>query len=305
MFKFEREQKIFEIDGVRIGGQLGQLPTVMMGSIFYHKHKIVKDEKKGVFDKDKAEELLKKEEELSIETGNPRIVDVCCSWPQAFEKFIDFIADIIDGPFAIDGPTAEVRIAGVKYVSETGLSKRVVYNSITPYTKEEEIQAIRDAGIKSAIFLAYNTRKPTIEGRLEVIDKLLEIAEKAGIENILIDAMILDIPDPGPVSKAIYLVKREYGYPVGAGLHNAIDRWRERRRLTREEYDMASAIANAFAIFAGADFVLYGPIENARTAYFACSLADAYVAYSMRQEYRIRPLVKDHPLLKIFTRSKV
>ena len=41
MFTFENEQKVFEIAGVKIGGQPGAFPTVLIGSIFYDKHKIV------------------------------------------------------------------------------------------------------------------------------------------------------------------------------------------------------------------------------------------------------------------------
>ncbi|MGQ9690802.1 MAG: tetrahydromethanopterin S-methyltransferase subunit H, partial [Thermoproteota archaeon] len=70
MFRFEKEQKIFDIANVKVGGQPGQLPIVLIGSIFYHKHKIVRDERKGEFDKEKAEELLKKEEEVSDKSGN-------------------------------------------------------------------------------------------------------------------------------------------------------------------------------------------------------------------------------------------
>jgi len=300
MFKFEREQEVFDIAGVKVGGQPGQLPTVMIGSIFYHKHKVVEDERKGEFNREKAEELLRMEGEISDKTGNPRIVDVCCSWPQAFEKFIDFVADTIDGPFTLDGTTAEARIAGAKYVGEVGLSERAVYNSITPHIKEEEISAIKEAGIKSAILLTLNSRNPTISGRLEVLDELLATAQKAGIENILVDTTVLDIPDPGQVSKAVYLVKEKYGLPAGAGTHNAVDRWRERRKLDPTQYLLASSVANIFPIALGADFTLYGPIENASNAYFYCSLADAYIAYSMRTEHRIRPLTREHPLFKIF-----
>lgn len=39
-------------------------------NIFYHKHKILRDEKTGDFDRDKAEELLVKEAEISEKTGN-------------------------------------------------------------------------------------------------------------------------------------------------------------------------------------------------------------------------------------------
>jgi len=51
MFKFEREQKVFQIGNVTVGGQPGEYPTVMMGSIFYSKDKLVKDPVKGEFDR--------------------------------------------------------------------------------------------------------------------------------------------------------------------------------------------------------------------------------------------------------------
>lgn len=300
MFKFSTPQKIFDIAGVKVGGQPGELPTVMIGSIFYHKHKIVLNEKTGEFDKQKAEELLMKEKEISDRTGNPRIVDVCCGWPQAFEKFIDFAANVIDGPFSIDGSTAEVRIAGLKYVKEVGLSNRVLYNSITPEIKEDEIAAIKEAGVKSAILLTLNTRNPTLSGRLQVLEELLNIAKRAGIENTLVDTCVLDIPDPGPVSKAIYYVKEKYGLPAGAGIHNAVDMWKKRRKIDPMQYTLASTVANVTSIIMGANFLLYGPVDHAETAYFICALADAYVAYAARQEYGTRALTAAHPLLRIF-----
>ncbi|HGE72997.1 TPA: tetrahydromethanopterin S-methyltransferase subunit H [Candidatus Poribacteria bacterium] len=300
MFQFGKEQKIFDIASVKVGGQPGQLPTVMMGSIFYYKHNIVTNEKTGEFDRKKAEELLQKEGEISNYTGKPRIVDVCCSWPAAFEKFIEFVANKTNCPISIDGTTAEVRIAGAKYVGEVGLSDRVIYNSITPHTKEEELSAIKEAKIKSAILLTLNTKNPTINGRLEVIDDLLNIAQKAGIEKFLIDATVMDIPDPGLVSKVIYFIKEKYGLPAGAGAHNAVDRLRGRRKLNYIEQLIASNTANILPIVMGANFVLYGPIENHEWVYFGCALADAWVSYSIMQEYKMRPSTKDHPLFKIF-----
>ena len=38
MFKFQKEQEIVNIAGVKIGGQPGELPTVLAGTIFYDKH---------------------------------------------------------------------------------------------------------------------------------------------------------------------------------------------------------------------------------------------------------------------------
>jgi tetrahydromethanopterin S-methyltransferase subunit H len=302
VFKFDKEQKIFEISTVKIGGQPGQLPTVMIGSIFYHKQKILWDEKAGKFDEETARKFLEKEERMAAKTGNPRIVDVCASYPQAFERLIDFVADAIDGPFTLDGATTDVRIAGARHVGEVGLSERVVYNSITPDAKSEEISAIKEAKIRSAILLTINTKMPTILGRIQVMNRLLSKAKEAGIENILVDTTTLDMPDPGPVSKAVHLVKKKYGFPAGAGTHNAVSIWNKRSKLEKSRHMLACSVANTLPIIMGADFTLYGPIENASDAYFYCSLADAYVAYSMRQEFGIKPLTREHPLYKIFTR---
>ena len=195
MFRFSREQRVYDIAGVKVGGQPGQLPTVMIGSIFYHRHRVLLDEKTGEFDRAEAERLLKAEEELSDRTGNPRIVDVCCSWPEAFEKLIDFVADTVEGSFAIDGTTEEVRVAGARYVGEAGLSSRVLYNSITPHTKKAELEAVREAGIEAAILLTLNTRNPTLQGRLQALDRLLDLAPEAGVEKTLVDTTVRH---PGP-----------------------------------------------------------------------------------------------------------
>lgn len=300
MFIFKRQQKIFDIAGLKIGGQPGQLATVMVGSIFYHKDKLVTDPKTGTFDKDKADEILKVEEEVSTRTGNPRVVDVCASWPEAFPTQIEFVANTIKGPFTIDGTTAQVRMAGAKYVHESGLSNRVVYNSINPDIREDEITAIKEAKIKSALLLALNTTNPTIKGRLSVIDKLLEKATTAGVENMLIDTTVLDLPDPGPAAKTAYLVKEKYGLPCGCGAHNAIDMWHKRKKLDSDAHLTSSVVANVLPIIMGASFMLYGPIGSAPKMYVPVAVADAYVAYTMMQEYNSRPLTNTHPIFKIF-----
>jgi tetrahydromethanopterin S-methyltransferase subunit H len=300
MFKFQKEQEIYDIAGVKIGGQPGQLPTVLFGSIFYDGHDILLDAQKGEFDKGKAQELIKIEEELSDQTGNPMILDVCCAWSSAFEKLIDFVASNTDNPFAIDGTTAEVRMAGAKYVRDSGLSQRVVYNSIMPHVKEDELAAIKDSGIEAAILLTLNTKIPTLAGRLEVMDDLLSLAQQAGISKPIVDTTVIDRPDVGPISKAIYMVKDKYGIPAGAGAHNAVARWDEMSGLSPKKQLLASVVVSSFPIALGADFLLYGPIDHSKEVYFACSLADSYVAYNARQEYNIRPMTNNHPLLRIF-----
>jgi len=306
MFRFEKEQQIFEVGGVRLGGQPGQLPTVMIGSIFYHGDKTVTDPVKGEFDKERALKLLRDGEEQSLKTGNPGMLDVNGINGQALVKFIDFIADNTSFPILIGGATVESRVTAAKHVAEVGLVDRCAYNSIGGDTTEEELAAIKEAGIKSAILLLFNKRWPTIEGRVELLRGkapqrgLLEIAEEAGVRNFLVDVSVVDMPDPGPASKAVYYVKERYGLPSGCGPHNAVQMWRRGGRLDAAQVVSANAVAHVSPILMGANFILYGPVSHAERIYLPCALADAYVAYAMRQQYRIAPLTKEHPLFKIF-----
>lgn len=300
MFKFSKEQKTWNLYGVEIGGQPGERPTVMIGSIFYEGCPLVVDERKGKFDKEKARELLEKEARISQSTGNPRITDIVGSTSEALIRYIDFVAKETNSPFSIDGATADARIPAAMHVGEVGLADRAIYNSISVECKEEEIEAIKEAGVEAAILLCYNSRKPTIEGRLESLRKVLELAEKAGVEKPLVDPCILDLPDPGPVSKAVYRVKEGYGLPTGCGAHNAVDQWSKRKPMNSKTYALRAAVANVFPILMGADFALYGPIEKAEDVYTACSAADAYVAYAMKADEGIHPVSMDHPLYKIF-----
>ena len=52
MFKFDKEQTVFDFGGVKMGGQPGEYPTVLCGTIFYGGHNIVNDELTGDFDKE-------------------------------------------------------------------------------------------------------------------------------------------------------------------------------------------------------------------------------------------------------------
>ena len=78
MFRFKSEQSVVNVAGVKFGGQPGEHATVLCGTIFYHGHRIVKDEERGVFDRAAAEKLIFRQMELSEETGCPA---VCISLP--------------------------------------------------------------------------------------------------------------------------------------------------------------------------------------------------------------------------------
>lgn len=305
MWRFETSQKIFEIGKVRLGGQPGELPTVLIGSIFYEGHKIVENPIIGIFNKDAAERLLNKQEEMSERAGNPCMVDVVAMTQQAIEKYIDFVAEMTDVPMLIDSSSADVKISGVKYCKEIGLTERVVYNSINYHTNDAEAKNLKDSNVKAAVILAYNPQNVWPIGRVEILKGnssqkgLMKIAEEANIEKPLIDTAVLDVPSMGLAAEAAVLVKREFGLPCGAGPVNAVSEWKKVKELG--DYAKNVCIANAVTTmqYAGASFILYGPIEKSEVVFPAAAMTDAIIAYNARI-HGVKIKIKDHPLFKIF-----
>ncbi len=305
MLKFEREQKILEIGGVHVGGQPGEFATVLIGTIFYEGHKIVDDAERGLFDRGKAEDLIKRQEELSEKTGNPHMVDVVGSTSSAIQTYIDFVSNVTDAPIFVDSTYTDVKIAGIRYAAETGLLDRTVYNSITYHVNPAEIEALKGLDVRSAVILAYNPKNVRPMGRVELLqgspskEGLLKIADAAGIKNILVDTAVLDVPSIGWAAEAAYLVKKHFGLPSGGGPSNAVLEWKRISELGKYAKNICMANAAVAMQQAGANFILYGPIGKADSIFPAVSMIDAITAYTARLD-GTKPKMKEHPLFKIF-----
>ncbi len=304
MFQFETEQKVFDVGGVTIGGQPGKHPTALIGSIFYDKHKIVRDPRKGQFDEVEAEALINKQAEMSDKTGNPHIIDIVGSTSEAFTQYIAFVSKVTTSPFLVDSPHADVRLQAMRYCVEVGLQDRAIYNSIDENIKPKEVEAIKDIGVKAAIILAFNAKDPRVQGRIQILTRrgertgLVDVAEAAGVEKMLVDTAVLDAPSIGTSARTIYMVKRELGLPSGCAPSNAIYAWKTLKKLGPHARSTCIAAAHAFLPVVGADFLLYGPIRYAEMVFPACAMMDAFIGYDARWR-GIRPEA-NHPLYKIF-----
>jgi tetrahydromethanopterin S-methyltransferase subunit H len=291
-------QQQYEIGSIRLGGMPGTRATVLIGSIFYHGHKIILDEDRGEFDREGAERLIRLQEDYSRRTGNPSMLDVVGATPQAIERHLEFAGRTTDMPLLIDGTTEDVRRAGLEYVAAAGWAHRAVYNTIQPETSDEELAAVSRAGVQSAVFLTYYMRDFTAQGRLQAVREMLPRAQQAGIRQVLIDTCVLDLATLGQACSAIFDVKQQFGVPAGAGVHNAVAMW---RGLEAKMGDQAAkpciAAAAAAAVAVGADFVLYGPIEDAPYVFPAVALVDTALS-QVAIERGTRP-GKDHPRFRI------
>lgn len=265
MFRFKSIQKVYEIGGVKIGGAPWENPPVLVGSIFYHRHKVVKDEKNGEFDKTATEELIKTVEELSNKTRIPAMLDVVSSSPNAIVKYIDFVSSITKMPLMLDALSIETMRAAFQFVKDVGLNDRVVFNSLNAKSKDEEFSLLQEFNIKSSVLLLYTERVVDIDVRLKNLELLLDKSKKHGIEKVLIDTFVIDVPSLSAAIRTLIEIKSKYGLPCGAGAHNAISSQRKsfKERFGIDGTKACELASNLTTIVLGADFLLYGPIESA------------------------------------------
>ena len=292
------KQKTYEISGVKIGGDPGLAPTVMVGSMFYNGHTVVENPAEGVFDRVQAESQLRKAEEMSDLTGLPTIVDLVAENAVAAGNYLDFMADASEMPIFLDVVSEEEMATSIQYAHDQGMLDRIIVNSLNPHTGDEVYQKIKEVGCKSAVLLLHSTKYMLSSNKDDLLNELIPKASEAGIENILVDTVVLDIPTLGLAVKAIHHIKDVYGYPCGCGAHNAIASWKRlREKYSNNAVTTVIGVTNALPVAVGADFVFYGPIKNADAVYPSVAMIDA--AYSqLVMEKRIR-IERDHPRYKI------
>jgi len=302
MFRFKKEQKIVEAGGIKLGGQPGELPTVLTGSIFYSGHKIVEDKKLGIFNKAKAEALINRMDELSDMTTNPFILDVVANTSVAYEKYLDFISKVTDAPMQIDAISPKVRMETIKWAYEAGLSDRIINNSIYRHVKEKELQNLKDCNIKASIVLCDTPEDESTNARLNILPTILDMADSAGIEGSLIDtSMPAWGVGVGAGVKSIYLVKEQFGDrgAVGTGIGNVTDTlgW-IKGNFGKEIRKPTAAAQNAILPIVGADWIMFGPIEFAEFLFPVIAVIDTYVL-TATAELGTKPAIEGmHPLFK-------
>ncbi|MEM3974421.1 MAG: tetrahydromethanopterin S-methyltransferase subunit H [Ignisphaera sp.] len=291
MFHYRTQQKVFEIGGIKVGGTAFENPPVLIGTIFYHGHKIVADAVQGVFDKSKAEELIKTVEELSSKTRIPAMIDIVADYPNAVVKYLEFVSNTTRMPISIDSPDINVMKAGFQYAKEAGFLERVVYNSLTAKSKDDEYRLLQEYGVKAAIALLYTDKIMDVEARIKNLEAILAKTSSYGIEKILVDTFVIDVPSLSAAMRTMIEVKSRYGLPVGSGAHNAVSTQRKafKERFGAEGYKACEIASNIATLVIGADFLLYGPIESAKDVFPATyTIYNSYKYLARRKESLIQ-----------------
>jgi len=289
-----------------MGGQLGERPTVLVGSLFYKGHKAVTDPKTGQFDRQIVEGDIQLMLEWSDKTGLPVIFDLVGSYAPALERYIEFVANCTKVPFLVDGTGDESRIPAMRRVKEWGLLDRAILNSIDFSTSDATLAEIKTIGVKHSVLLAFESRHLLPEKKVELLagepgkyKGLLQKAKEAGVSSYIVDVAVLDVPSIGFCARTQELVKEQHGLPVGCAPPNAIFEWEKALTVMgREGRVITDAAACVFLRNHGADFILFGPCNKAAQVFPAVALTDSIMAYYQHRVNKVA--VQPGPLNKIF-----
>ncbi|MHA2117871.1 MAG: tetrahydromethanopterin S-methyltransferase subunit H family protein [Candidatus Thorarchaeota archaeon] len=295
MYSYKVEQKTLEIGNTKVGGTPGLVPTAMVGSIFYSKDKLVRDANSGDIDKTGTETMLSQLADISERTGLPSILDVVASSPEAMDKYLRYLADMTDMPLLIDGSgSLEVNIGGLEVAKDAGLLDRVALNSLTPHD-DEIYSKIEEVGLRNAVILTFSNEAMTSASkRAELAEALHAKAKTVGVDNIMFDTGVVDLPTLGLACRALMMIKDKFGLPVGCGAHNAVAMWNGLvPKFGKDAKTPAFVGSNLMPIALGADFVLYGPIKHAPVVFPSVAMIDVALSGSLIEE-RIRP-ERPHP----------
>ena len=301
MQKFNTPQNIYELGKVKVGGQPGETPTFLIGSIFWLGQKMVKDANQGIFDAEQAENLINKADTLSDVTGVSLAYDIVGTTETAFEKYIDFVAKHSEAPLMLDAMSPRTRMKAAELAKNMGLQDRCLYNSVYKGVRDAELEVLKDSGIKMSIVLADNPKDNSLEGKMQILEEALALADQGGITKPLIDTAIPAFePSMGTAVRAIPKIKEKFGHPTGLGTGNVVTTMGWVKAHFAKEFRLGTRTAtNAVMQTVGANWLMFGPAEQSDYVFPAVAIVDTYVAAAMG-ELGITPLHDQHPAYKIF-----
>lgn len=274
MFRFAKEQKVFELNGIKIGGQPGENPPLMISSMFHNKDGILTD-RKGNFNREKAREIIRRQEELSAVTGVPGMVAMVANSPEEAKIYIDFFIETTHMPFGIDMWVAEQRAKATEYVARIGMQHKFLYNSITPWDKDisGQVKRLKDLGIRHVVVQAFDDKDQTPAGRVTSMEAILE--QGAGsFETVIIDTSVMNLPATSFSLVANRLIKEKHGLPCGGAYSNGTHMWKEiKQKWGLDGFKAMDAVVQGMASALWSDFNFCGPAVTAPRVFPAVASA--------------------------------
>lgn len=301
MLRYARPQKVCNIGGLKVGGQPGENPPLLIGSMFQKGDILVESRKEHKFNQKAAQERIHEMERLSRETGVPGMVAMVANTPDEIKAYVDFFVSVTDMPFAIDIWVQKTRLAAARYVAELGLQDRLLYNSLTPWDEDIEAQVaeLKELGIKHVVVQAFDVEDKRPSGRVKSLKRMLPLLQKGNFQSILVDTAVMNLPTTTFSLLANRLIKQEFGLPVGCAPSNGTYMWRKTlEKVNRNRFAAVDAGIHAIAALAS-DFLFYGPMTGTSRVFPAVATATCLLTTQAYGEGEPLP-EQAHPLNLLF-----
>lgn len=299
--KYELEQKVCIIGGIRVGGQPGENPPLLIGSMFQKGDILIESRKERKFRRQQAEERIHEMERLCGETGIPGMVALVANSADEMKTYVDFFTGVTSMPFAVDVWQPKVRLAAARYVAELGLQDRLLYNSITPWDEDiaGQVAELKELGIKHVVVQAFDMDDKGAPGRIKSLERMLPLVAKGNFQSILVDTAVMSLPFTAFSLVSNRLVKQKFGLPVGCAPANGTYMWRQSLGVNeRSRFPAVDAAIEAIAAI-GSDFILYGPMTGTSRVFPAVAAATSLLAVLAYAEGSPLP-GESHPLPRLF-----
>ncbi len=298
---------------VKIGGRLGEFPTLMVGSVLFEGDPSLVDPFNGVIDAESVMRAIALGKEIIEDKGLQFGVDFIIPSKNLAEKVAELIAEA--GVLAfVDSPDPEAKAVAYRAIKDLGAEEIAVANGIDITSTEDELRALKSSGIEAAVLLAFNPMDPLKsimpEEKVKILKEvLIPKALDAGIKVLLADAVVLDPASIALSAEAIKAIRDELEIPAGCAPANALGNVSKKNFRIPEDAVGAHSAITTYLRLHGADFIFYGPVKRAKYVASAAAVTDAMLAYSLKRrgakiETRKHPMkLMLKELQKLFTGS--
>ncbi len=301
MLRYALPQRVCNIAGLKVGGQPGENPPLLIGNMFQKGDVIIESRKKREFNRRQAEERIHEMERLSQETGVPGMVALVANTLDEMKTYVDFWVSVTDMPFAVDIWMQKTRLAAARYIADLGLQDRLLYNSITPWDEDIEAQVmeLKELGIKHVVVQVFDVEDKRPSGRIKSLRQMLPLLEKGDFQSILVDTAVMNLPATTFSLVANRLIKQDFGLPVGCAPANGTYMWRKSLAAeNRNRFVAVDAAVHATAALMS-DFLFYGPMAGTSRVFPAVAAASCLLA-TLAYEEGEPWATQGHPLNLLF-----
>lgn len=308
LFTFDKEQKVCTIGNVKVGGQPGENPPLIIPSLFQKGDPCVESRRERKFNKVMATDQIKRLEELTALTGIPAVVAMVANSGDEMKAYVDFFVGATDMPFAIDMWNLDPRIEATTYVAELGLQDRLLYNSVTIWSPDvpAEVAQIKELGVKHVVTVVMDMANQLPSGRITALDDMLEKLAPGGFESVIVDTSVMNLPSTGICALSNRLLKEKYGLPAGAASANGTYMWQKAmwkdnvEKWGEKAFIGLDAGTQAATVALWGDFIFSGPMWGNDHIFPAVAAAHAMVSTMRYAETGSLTENESAPVYKLF-----